>query len=134
MMSGAFPKNPKNIERDINYMMELLRRVYNAVEMCHLTDYKLSVNYVKDINFPRGLGDDIFNYLKAKDQTFIDTVIKRQNRFRKRMKNKSIEQKSNPLEGIKIYQQSISNKLNSFTSADQQLSIFHSIDPETIKD
>jgi len=120
MMSEAFPKNPKNITRDINYMMELLRRVYDVVEMCHLTDYKLSINYVKEINFPRCLGEDIFNYLSAKDQTFRDTVIKRQNRFRKRLKNNSVEQKSYLLEDFK--------------TSNQQLKSIQTIDLETINE
>lgn len=126
-MKATWPTNPKKIEREIKKMMLLLRRVYNVIEMQHLNNRKLTPYYSELTNFPKSLGDDIYDLLKARDQDFIDIVIARQNRYLKRMKNKPTEQKNDSLEGIKIYQQSISNKLNSFTSMDQQLSSFHSI-------
>lgn len=67
-------------------MMELLRRTYDAIEECHLNDHKCVTNYVGMIRFPRQLGDDIFNYLSGNDQTFREIVIRRQKRYRKRMK------------------------------------------------
>ena len=74
-------------------MMELLRRVYDIIEMDHLKNQnhrKLSsrsgMGY--PIAFPINLGEHIFNYLQAKDQNFRDIFIKRQKRFRKRSKNK----------------------------------------------
>jgi hypothetical protein len=60
----------------------LLRRVYNCIEMEHLN----SDQEEYDIYFPKSLGQDIFNYLSAKSQTFRETAIKRQKRFRRRQK------------------------------------------------
>jgi len=70
----------------------LLRRVYNVIEMSHLNDLKLSEYYSDDIKFPKRLGNDIFNYLQAKDETFRKIVISRQKRYRKKMKKESGEQ------------------------------------------
>jgi len=133
-MKATWPTNPKKINREIKKMMLLLRRVYNVIEMQHLNDYKLYPYYNNIDRFPKSLGNDIYNYLKARDQDFIDIVVARQNRFRKRMKNKLSEQKSNPFEGIKIYQQRISNKIDSFSSMEQELSSFESIDPNDDKE
>lgn len=72
------------------HAMELLRRVYDLIEMSHLNDGKLNATYCKPVDFPRGLGDHIFNYLQSKDQIFRDIVIQRQKRFRKRNKHKII--------------------------------------------
>lgn len=77
-------RNDTNYE--INKMMELLRRVYNVIEMNHLTDSKLVNYYVSSIKFPKSLGREIFNYLSVKDQIFYDVFIKRQKRYRRRFK------------------------------------------------
>lgn len=55
----------------------LLRRVYNIIEMSHLNDHKLQEYYSDNFKFPRKLGEDIFNYLQSKDETFKNIVIKR---------------------------------------------------------
>jgi len=73
-------------EKEREKMFLLLRRVYDVIEMSHLTDNKLVKHYVREIKFPRKLGDDIFNYLQSKDQKFKDIVIKRQQRYRRRIK------------------------------------------------
>lgn len=80
-------------------MMELLRRVYDIIEIPHLTDniskdmcdtgIAVQRFYKKEIPFPRALGDHIFNYLQSKDQLFRDIVIKRQKRYRRRVKKSS---------------------------------------------
>jgi len=67
---------------------ELLRRVYNLVEKSHLNDCKLSKYYLEKVDFPRNLGDDIFNLLQSKSEIFRKTTIKRQKRFRKLHKNR----------------------------------------------
>jgi len=67
---------------------ELLRRVYNLIEMNHLNDSKLIPTYCEKIEFPRNLGDSIFNLLSSKDQVFRNTRIKQQKRWRRRQKNR----------------------------------------------
>lgn len=79
--------NFSSCEREVPKMMELLRRVYNAVEMDHLASNKWSSKTYK-VDISRSLCDDIFNYLQVKDQKFRDTTIRRQKNFRKRQKNK----------------------------------------------
>lgn len=69
-------------------MMDLLRRVYDVIEQSHLNDDKLIKNYCDKFEFSRALGEDIFNFLSAKDQIFRDVVIKRQKRYRERIKRK----------------------------------------------
>lgn len=73
----------KNTDKEIETMLGLLREVYDVIEMNHLTDFKMVENYVGtgNVDFKRSLGNRIFGYLQSKDQTFRDTVIKRQNRF-----------------------------------------------------
>ena len=90
-MKATWPTNSKKINREIKKMMLLLRRVYNVIEMQHLNDYKLYPYYNNIDRFPKSLGNDIYNYLKARDQDFIDIVLARQNRYFKRMKDKSHE-------------------------------------------
>lgn len=90
---NPFTVNFTNLPRESAKMMELLRRVYEIIEMDHLNNqsrHKLSSNRGRayPIAFSAPLGDDIFNYLQAKDQNFRDIVIKRQKRYRKRTKNK----------------------------------------------
>jgi phage terminase large subunit GpA-like protein len=82
-----------NQDKEIDKMLLLLRRVYNVIEMNHLNDHKMVGYYVGGIDFPKKLGDDIFNYLQAKDQTFRSITIKRQKRWRnrKRIETKSME-------------------------------------------
>jgi len=77
-------------DREISKALLLLRRVYNVIEMSHLTDHKMIKHYCGSIDFPRILGDDIFNFLQSKSQTFRDTTIERQKRFR-RLKSHEIE-------------------------------------------
>lgn len=70
----------------------LLRRVYNVIEMSHLNDHKLNACYRSDeIEFPKKLGEDIFNYLQSKSEMFKEIVLKRQKRYRNRMKKKKKE-------------------------------------------
>jgi len=76
-------KNFTDPEKESVKMMELLRRVYNVIEMQHLNDNKLIPNYCEGVKFPRNLGNDIFNYLQVKDETFRKTTIKRQKNYRK---------------------------------------------------
>ena len=76
-----------DLEKEVSQLFLILRRVYDEIEMSHLNDNKLSPTYVTPINFGRKLGEDIFNYLSAKDQFFRDVVIKRQKKFRQRLKN-----------------------------------------------
>jgi hypothetical protein len=66
-------------------MMELLRRVYELVEMDHLNNSDGEFN----IKFPKNLSNHIFNYLQSKDQNFRNIVIRRQKRFRRRQKRAS---------------------------------------------
>lgn len=83
-------KNFKDdVSKEIETMLVLLRNVYDAIEMNHLTDSKMVVNYVDtgNIDFKKSLGKRIFGYLQAKDQTFRNKVIKRQNRWRRKQKS-----------------------------------------------
>ncbi len=73
----------KDTDKEIETMMGLLRQVYDIVEMSHLTDHKMTRNYCNSFSMDRSLAERIFGYLQAKDQTFRDTVIKRQNRWRR---------------------------------------------------
>ena len=77
----------KDTNHEVSRMLELLRRVYNTIEMSHLNDHKLIPTYTKDIKFPRSLGEDIFNYLQSKDQIFRNITIKRQKIYRKKKKD-----------------------------------------------
>ncbi len=77
-------------------MMELLRRVYEVIEMDQIRHEgyrKLDKKGLKDgkypIEFPKVLGDHIFNYLQVKDQLFRDIVIRRQKRYRRRQRKSS---------------------------------------------
>lgn len=65
----------------------LLRRVYDLIEMSHLTDMKLIPTYCQDVKFPRQLGDEVFNHLTS-DPDFQAIVMKRQQRFRRRAKKR----------------------------------------------
>lgn len=88
MENKHFTENFHDSEKECKKSFELLRRVYDIIEMSHLNDGKLIQNYCKKFDFPRSLGDDIYNLLSSKDQIFRDTVIKRQKNFRKRLKNR----------------------------------------------
>jgi len=56
--------------------------------MSHLNDHKMISHYCQGVHFPRSLAERIFGYLQAKDQTFRDKVIKRQNRWIKKHEQK----------------------------------------------
>lgn len=85
-----FTTNFTDTYKETAKTMELLRRVYNLIEMSHLNDGKMNRTYLTPVNFPRGLGDDIFNYLQSKDQVFRDIVIKRQKRYRNKHKKQTL--------------------------------------------
>lgn len=74
----------------LNKSMELLRRVYNDIEMHHLEDHKTMTYYVDGVKFHRRLGTDIFNFLQSRDQVFRQTTIRRQRLWRKRAKNRKV--------------------------------------------
>ncbi len=74
----------KDKDKEIETMLGLLREVYDVVEMSHLNDHKMIPWYCSQFNIKRTLVERIFGYLQSKDQTFRDTFIKRQNRFRRR--------------------------------------------------
>lgn len=78
----------KDKDKEIETMLGLLREVYDFIEMSHLNDHKMIPFYSN--GFKRNLGNRIFGYLQAKNQTFRDTVIKRQNRFIKRGHNRKM--------------------------------------------
>lgn len=90
---NPFTKNYTFHPSEAKRMMELLRRVYEVIEMDHLhhidvnkfSSYRPGKYYAE---FPVGLGVHIFNYLQAKDQNFRDIVIRRQKRYRRRQKNR----------------------------------------------
>ncbi len=99
--ANAFEKPKKSIKfkgttinfkedtgKEIETMLGLLRQVYDAFEMNHLTDFKMVENYVGtgNVDFKRSLGSRIFGYLQAKDQIFRNKVIKRQNWWRRKQK------------------------------------------------
>lgn len=88
-----FTKNFNNPTKDCIKSFELLRRVYNLIEMSHLNDAKLNRCYGKQVDFPRDLGEKIFNLLSAKDQLFRDITIKRQKRYRNRIKKMQLKDK-----------------------------------------
>lgn len=82
----AFTQSFGDPKKECAKSFELLRRVYDLIEMSHLNDGKLIPIYTKKTEFPRSLGTDIFNFLQSKDQVFRRIFIKRQKRFRKRAK------------------------------------------------
>jgi hypothetical protein len=43
---------------------ELLMRVFKLVSTSHFNDHKLSPNYLEDFIFPRGLGEDVSNWVR----------------------------------------------------------------------
>lgn len=69
----------KDKGKEIETMLAMLREVYDFIEMSHLNDHNMILTYKN--GFKRHLGNRIFGYLQSKDQTFRDTVIKRQNRW-----------------------------------------------------
>ena len=71
------------LENYLKKTNELLRRVYDVVEMEHLNNHKLTPYYDSaQLHFKRRLGEDIFNWLQSHDYKFRDIVIKRQKRWR----------------------------------------------------
>jgi hypothetical protein len=104
MKSGKLYKpTNKNITPETRNMhlgkaMELLRRIYDAVEMDHIewvTNEKYScklgkkprnstMKSISSIN--AGVVDDIYNFLYGNDQHFRDTVVTRQSNYRKKHK------------------------------------------------
>ena len=86
-------------DKEIEKMLLLLRRVYDVIEMSHLTDHKCIENYCADIRFPRTLGANIFNYLSSKDTFFRETTIKRQKRYRNFQKK--LEKQPKTIQDIK---------------------------------
>ena len=94
MKTVSFPKPEHRINKEIDKMFLLLRRVYNTIEMNHLTDHKLSTVYYPISGVSKQLGEDIFNYLQSKDQDFRNIVIKRQKRYR------HYQKKLSRLEGV----------------------------------
>ena len=97
-----FTNNFTYSDKETAKTMELLRRVYNLIEMSHLNDGKMNRTYLTPVNFPRGLGDDIFNYLQSKDQVFRDIVIKRQKRYRNKHKKTNVIRKLMSLNYINL--------------------------------
>lgn len=91
MENKYFTENFHDPGKECKKSFELLRRVYDIIEMSHLNDGKLIPNYCGKFDFPRQLGEEIYNLLSSKDQIFRDTVIKRQKNFRKRFKNNKRE-------------------------------------------
>jgi len=81
----------QNLEKQLKKTNELLRRVYNDIEMVHLNDHKCIDTYVTPILFRRQLGEDIFNWLQSHDEEFKSIVIKRQKRWRVRQKRNERE-------------------------------------------
>ncbi len=84
--SKKFTSDFRDADKECSVTFGLLRRVYDIIEMSHLNDGKLIPIYCQKFEFPRKLGDDIFNLLSSKDQFFRDTTIKRQKRFRNKQK------------------------------------------------
>ena len=83
-----FTNNYKNYDSDseCKKAYSLLRRVYNKIELSHLTDHKLVPDYIEPIKFPRSLGEDIFNLLQSKDNIFRQFTIRRQKNYRRKIK------------------------------------------------
>jgi len=84
----------KDKDKEIEKMLGLLREVYDVIEMAHLNDHTMVTSLFAVNNkgekyntgFTKSLAHRIFGYLQSKDQTFRDTVIKRQNRWTRRNK------------------------------------------------
>ncbi|MCK5609261.1 hypothetical protein KAR91_45725 [Candidatus Pacearchaeota archaeon] len=79
-------KNFKNVvSKEIETMLQLLRELYDVVEMTHLTDNTMISNHVfkHKLEMTKSLSSRLFGYLQSKDQKFRDTVIRRQNKWRK---------------------------------------------------
>lgn len=75
-------------QKEISTMLGLLRNVYDVIEMNHLTHHQMTSDYLLtgELDFPQSLGKRLFGYLQSKDQLFRDTVIRRQNKWRKHNK------------------------------------------------
>ena len=55
----------------------LIRRVFNLIAESHFQDHKMIPHYCNQVHFPRGLGDDISNYVQAKNPTCYHTSRRR---------------------------------------------------------
>jgi len=93
LISDYKDKKIKKLEKQINKANELLRRVYDIIEISHLTDAKAFPFYLNSFKFKRGLGENIFDYLQSKDEIFKNIVIKRQKRYRRNQKYKALKNK-----------------------------------------
>lgn len=98
---GYYETNNIAVEKILKIMIKLkkqnekanglLRRFYNIIEMNHLNDHKLITKYCDSFDVTRQLGEDVFNYLQSKDEIFREIVIKRQKKYRKKIKNRGRE-------------------------------------------
>lgn len=82
----AMARHDARMVKLLNKSLELLRRVYNDIEMHHLTDAKCVPCYVDLVKFHKRLGTDIFNFLQSQDEVFRQTTMRRQRRWRTRNK------------------------------------------------
>lgn len=49
---------------------ELLKRVFKMIAESHFKDHKMNPHYCGVFQFPRGLGDDVANYVQAYHQEY----------------------------------------------------------------
>lgn len=55
---------------------ELIERVFRSISANHFRDHKLSPNYCTPISFSRRLGDDVSNFIQAKNPELYDNLRK----------------------------------------------------------
>ena len=89
--SEPFTENYKFNDSETKKAYELLRRVYKEIELQHLNDNKMNRCYCDSIDFPRSLGDDIFNLLQSKDNIFRQSILRRQKNYRRKMKKANVD-------------------------------------------
>ena len=54
----------------------LIRRVFKFIHESHFNDHKMVPNYVRLVKFPRGLGDDISNYVQGRNPSYYHKLRK----------------------------------------------------------
>lgn len=54
----------------------LIRRVFKLIYESHFRDHKMISHYCNLVHFPRSLGDDISNYIQAKNPDYYHKLRK----------------------------------------------------------
>lgn len=69
---------------------DLLKKVFALIEEQFFTGHKMLGEYLKPVKFSKDIGDDIFEYLFAKDATFKADMLTRHESLRDAVKLKQV--------------------------------------------